>query len=321
MKTNGITFIDAHPGVTSLREEVRAGLGRDPKRLSPKLFYDQRGSELFDAICDLPEYYPTRAEIAILEEHAGAISLRAADEVMLIELGSGASRKIHHLLQALSPAAYMAVDISREFLLQECHKLASDYPQVDVYALCADLCEPLELNGYGGAHARRVAYFPGSSIGNFEPGEAKAFLQNLHTALDAGDALLVGVDLKKDPDVLHAAYNDSQGVTAAFNLNMLERIARELDTDIDPALFRHEAFYAEDEGRVEMHLVCEQGHDVTLEGERIRFEAGESIHTECSYKYSIDEFQSLARQASFTAEDVWTDDEDLFSLHYLTIAA
>jgi len=320
MKAANITFIDQHPGTDSLLDEVHAGLAAAPKKLSPKFFYDQRGSELFDAICDLPEYYPTRTELSILEDCAPQLAARVNDNVMVVELGSGASRKIRILLDALQPAAYMAVDISRDFLIQESRKVAADYPHLDVYAVCTDIQEPGYLQ-HAPDDMPRLTYFPGSSIGNLEPREALHFMQNLRQAMLADDAFLVGVDLKKDHEILHAAYNDTQGTTAEFNRNLLRRIQRELDTDIEPANFRHQAFYDAGKGRVEMHLVSDCEHRVSIEGKQIEFEAGESIHTECSYKYSIDEFQSLARQAGFIPEAVWTDEAALFSLHYLRPSA
>jgi dimethylhistidine N-methyltransferase len=310
---------DLHIDTTNLQDEVHKGLATDSKTLSPKLFYDRRGSELFDAICDLPEYYPTRTEIAILRDNAKHIARAVIDDEIVIELGSGASRKIRLVLDAVQPDTYMGVDISRDFLIQECNKLARDYPELEVHAVCADLCQPLPLDQLV-EDRPRLAYFPGSSIGNFEPGEARVLLETLRPQLHDGN-LLIAVDLKKDPQVLHDAYNDSQGITAEFNLNLLHRMRNELDADIDIDGFSHEAFYNEDQGRIEMHLVSRHEQQVSIGGQQYTFAAGERIHTENSYKYSIEDFQQLSEQAGFTPRHVWTDPQQLFSIHLLSSAA
>jgi dimethylhistidine N-methyltransferase len=316
MNDLNINFIDQAPDTGSLRDDVLHGLCNGYKRLAPKYFYDKRGSELFDAICDTPEYYPTRTEIGILQDNVQDMARHLDNDVMLIELGSGASRKVRILLDELQPPAYMAIDISRDFLLQESRKLAADYPTMEVHAVCADLCDPLNLDTLH-TGSSRLAYFPGSSIGNFEPDEAIDFMGNLHGLLHGGDRFLVGVDLKKDQQLLHAAYNDAHGVTAEFNLNVLHRIQRELDADIQPEQFRHLAFYNNEKGRVEMHLVSEARQTIRIEDELIQLDKDERIHTECSYKYHVEEFQQLAAMAGFEPLDVWTDDSHLFSLHLL----
>lgn len=315
-----IRFYDQHPGTASLREEVLQGLARRPKAIPPKFFYDQRGSELFDAIGELPEYYLTRTEIGILQTHAREIAELAGPECLLLELGSGASRKVRLLLDALQPSAYMAIDISKEFLLRSTEKLAADYPWLEVHAACADFSQTLGLS-YCPTEFKKLTFFPGSSVGNFEPEEAKNFLARLARSLQPNGCLLIGVDLKKDPQVLHAAYNDAQGVTAAFNLNLLRRIQRELDTDLNPDNFHHRAFYNGNEGRVEMHLISRYEQQVRIEDQLFSFQAGETIHTENSYKYTIDEFSTLASRAGFRTVRVWTDDKRLFGVYYLSVIA
>ena len=237
---------------------------------------------------------------------------------VLVELGSGSSRKIRLLLEALRPAIYMPVDISREFLLDAAAELARDYPDIAVHAACVDYSRGLELPEIA-AGMPRAAFFPGSSIGNFEPAQAGELLEHVAGALGPGGRLLIGVDLHKDAAILDAAYNDAAGVTAAFNRNLLERFNRELEADFDTARFRHHAFYNADAGRVEMHLVSDCLQQVQVAGRSFRFEAGEGIHTESSYKYSIDGFRALAGQAGFAPVAVWTDPGELFSVHCLEV--
>ncbi len=311
-----VQFYDYHPGVVSLREEVLKGLTARPKSIPPKFFYDAQGSRLFDAICELPEYYLTRAEMEILQRQAGTIAALVGPECLLIELGSGASRKVRLLLDRLRPSQYLGVDISKEFLLQSTRQLAADYPWLEVHAACADFSQTLDLS-YCPPSVEKLAFFPGSSIGNFHPHEAVHFLEQLAANLRPHGALLIGVDLKKDPRLLQAAYNDAQGVTAEFNLNLLRRIQLELDTNLDPARFAHQAFYNESQGRIEMYLLSRERQWIRIEDRFIEFEAGETIHTENSYKYAIEEFQALARQAGYRPEYVWTDAQRLFSVHYL----
>jgi dimethylhistidine N-methyltransferase len=299
-----------------MRAEVLAGLARDQKRIPPKFFYDKRGSRLFDAITGLPEYYPTRTEIGILDRYGSEMARLVGRDSVLVELGSGSSHKIRVLLEALEPAVYVPVDISRDHLLASARDLASAFPALDVRAVCADYSIPLDLPIATDGRAR-TAFFPGSSIGNFDPAEAVLFLARVGQLVGPGGKLLVGVDLRKDPAVLHAAYNDAQGVTAAFNLNLLRRINRELDGDFDLDAFAHRAFYDGTAGRIEMHLVSALDQKVRVAGQVVGFRAGESIHTENSYKYSIDGFQDLARAAGFVVEQLWTDPQSLFSVHCL----
>jgi len=311
-----IHFYDYHPAVADIRAEVLDGLSRRPKQIAPKYFYDQRGSQLFDAITELPEYYPTRTELEILETNGQQIAEFLGSDSMLLELGSGSSRKIRVLLDALRPAAYVPLDISRDHLLDSARALARDYPELQVHAACTDYSDDFELPDLP-PHLARVAFFPGSSIGNFEPDDARGLLARVGRYLGGDGKLLIGVDLKKDNAILHAAYNDDQQLTAAFNLNLLERINRELDADFDLDRFEHRAFFNQQAGRIEMHLVSRIDQQVNVAGRRIDFVAGESLHTENSYKYSIDEFQKLASQSGFVAEQVWTDDQQLFSVHCL----
>jgi dimethylhistidine N-methyltransferase len=318
VKASAVCFYDSHPELEDFREEVLRGLSARPKRLPPKFFYDRRGSELFEQICRLPEYYVTRTEIGILESCAPELARLAGPGSVLIELGSGASRKVRLLLDRLRPRAYIGVDISREFLLQATRRLAHDYPWTEVHALCADLSQPLELMCV--PPGPRVAFYPGSSIGNFEPEEAEAFLRNLCPLLGPGGGLVIGVDLKKDPALLHAAYNDSAGVTAAFNMNLLRRLQRELGAELEIGNFRHEAFYNEAKGRIEMHLESLWPQALRIERRLFPFAAGERLHTENSYKYTVSEFQALARRAGFEPVQVWTDAQPLFSVHYMRVA-
>jgi len=308
------------PSPQTLAEAVMQGLARRPRRIPPKFFYDERGSRLFDAICDLPEYYPTRTEMAILESCAPEVAVLAGEQCTLIEIGSGATRKIRLLLESLRPRHYAGVDISPEFLQESVQRLAHDYPWLETHGVCADFTDDIDMPSFNSS-GRRVLFFPGSTIGNFEPLEALSLLQRLQGMAQPSGGLLIGVDLKKDPQVLHEAYNDSRDITAAFNLNLLERIRTELGATLDADGFRHRAFYNEKLGRIEMHLVSRHRQEIRVLGRRFLFEAGESIHTESSYKYSIEQFQSLARRAGFRPRRVWTDPAQLFSVHYLGIDA
>ncbi|WP_290787221.1 L-histidine N(alpha)-methyltransferase, partial [Halomonas sp.] len=296
--STAVRFHDQHGEETesSFRDDVIAGLGRFPKALSPKYFYDERGSLLFDAICRQPEYYLTRTEEGILAAAAEEIAALVGPESLLVELGSGASRKVRLLLEAMRPTRYLGVDISRDFLLQSTRHLAADYPWLEVHAAWADFSERLHLPA--GVDGRRVvAFFPGSSIGNFAPAEAEAFLAELHRALPPGSGVLIGVDLVKDRAILEAAYNDAAGVTAAFNLNLLERMRRELGASVEPGRFRHRAFFDAQASRIEMHLVSECRQTLVLDQHRFEFAPGETLHTENSCKYARDDFQALARRA------------------------
>ncbi|MEY6433478.1 L-histidine N(alpha)-methyltransferase [Thioalkalicoccus limnaeus] len=313
-----MAFYDYHPTPADVRSEVLAGLAQPVKRLPPKLFYDQEGSRLFDAITELPEYYPTRTEIGILRRHGAEIAAWLGPDAVLIELGSGSSLKIQTLLAALRPRVYLPVDISRQHLRESAHALAAQFPALAIRAVCADYSVPFELP-LEPHWDHLAAFFPGSSIGNFEPADARRLLRQVAERLGDGGRLLIGVDLRKDARILDAAYNDDQGVTATFNLNLLWRINRELDGDFDPHQFRHRAFFNSAASRVEMHLVSQVDQQVEIAGQGFGFARGESIHTENSYKYGIEDFRELARGAGFRPEEVWTDPDRYFSLHGLRV--
>lgn len=315
-----LAFHDLRPDAGDFLEEVTAGLSRPQKELPPKFFYDQRGCELFEAICGLPEYYLTRTEIALMRDTAGEMARRLGPGCMLIEYGSGSGRKTRILLEALAPVAYVPIDIAAGQLAASCAELAREYPELAITAVCADYTRSFALPRLDGSGAqRRVIYFPGSTIGNFTVPEAAAFLEQARGFAGAGGGMLIGVDLKKDAARLDAAYNDAQGVTAEFNLNLLARINRELAADFELAAFRHRAFYNAAMGRIEMHLESLKDQQVTVAGRSFGFRRGETIHTENSYKYSVAEFQDLARSAGFEPAECWTDPERLFAVHYLTV--
>lgn len=313
-------FHDLAPGEESFRDAVLHGLARPQKAIPCKFFYDERGSALFEQICRLPEYYPTCTEIAILEENAEEIAAQMGAYSRIVEFGSGASHKARILLQALDrPVAYVAVDISREHLLEAASSLAEDFPDMAIIAVCADYTGPFTLPSLPGPAGKRIGFFPGSTIGNFEPDAAVRFLANCADILGPRGEMLIGVDLKKDPSILDAAYNDRRGVTAAFNLNLFERINRELDGDLDLDLFEHFAFYSESKGRIEIYIRSLVDQQAMIAGRRFQFAAGELIHTEYSYKYSVAEFRALAARAGFRPVDTWTDPAELFSVHYFRL--
>jgi dimethylhistidine N-methyltransferase len=310
-------FHDLAPSEDNFRDSVLAGLGHAPKTLPCKFFYDARGSALFEEICEVPEYYLTRTEIAILEEYSGAIARHVGAHCRLVELGSGSSRKVRILLHALeAPAAYVPVDISREHLREAAARLAADFPDLPVVAVCADYTRPFRLPPLPGPAGKRVGFFPGSTIGNFEPEAVVRFLSHCAELLGPEGEMLIGVDLKKDPEILEAAYNDRAGMNAAFNLNLLERVNRELGGDIDIGRFEHVAFYNERKGRMELYLKSLADQSATIAGRRFDFAEGELIHTENSYKYAVDEFRDLALRAGFAPVHTWTDRNQLFSVHY-----
>ncbi|HYQ72223.1 MAG TPA: L-histidine N(alpha)-methyltransferase, partial [Gammaproteobacteria bacterium] len=286
------------------------------RRIPPKYFYDARGSRLFEAICEQPEYYPTRTEAGLLSRHAGDIAALAENDCCLIEPGSGSCDKVRLLLGNLRPAVYVPIDISCDHLQLAAECVARDFPWLEVHAVCTDITETVSLPIVA-RHARRVVFYPGSSIGNFEPAAATAFLRDLAGVAGPGGAVLIGVDLRKDDAVLNAAYNDAAGLTASFNLNLLRRINRELHADFSLDNFEHFAFYNRSAGRIEMHLVSRCRQTVRIDGRRFEFRAGEHIHTENSYKYTVQGFQMLAVMAGLNPVTVWIDRDKLFSLHYL----
>jgi dimethylhistidine N-methyltransferase len=300
--------------------DVLAGLTATPKRLPPKYFYDSVGSELFERITRLPEYYPTRCELAILNEHARDIAALIPSGAALIEFGSGASTKTRILLGTAHLAAYVPVDISADFLREQADGLRDEYPAVAMLPIAADFSRPFDLPE-SVETLPRAGFFPGSTIGNFEPHEAAAFLRHAGRILGPGAIFIVGVDLVKDPQILKKAYNDSLGVTAQFNLNLLARINRELGANFDLASFEHHAFFNRERSRIEMHLASLKRQRVRMLGECIDFRVGETIHTENSYKYSLESFGALARGAGWSSVAVWTDSDGFFSVHALRRAA
>jgi dimethylhistidine N-methyltransferase len=321
MASARFAFHDLHPDAGRFLDDVLGGLSRPRKTLPPKYFYDRRGSKLFEAICGTPEYYPTRTETALMRRRAGAMARRLGRDCAVIEYGSGSGAKTRILLEALRPAAYVPIDIARAQLRTTAAGISRDFPGLAVAAVCADYSRPLALPELDRLGARRkVVYFPGSTIGNFTPGEAAGFLRNVRGLVGPGGGLLVGVDLRKDAARLNAAYNDRQGYTAAFNLNLLARINRELGADFDLGAFRHQAFYNAPMGRIEMHLLSLESRRVRVGGRLIRFRAGETIHTENSCKYSVNGFRLLAAGAGLEPVDCWTDPGSLFSVHYLEVA-
>ncbi len=312
---------DASPSARAFREDVLAGLRAAPKTLPCKYLYDRRGSQLFDAITELDEYYPTRTEAGIMRRHVGAMAERIGPRALIIEYGSGSSRKTRILLDALDrPAGYVPIDISTEHLLQATERLREAYPELPIRPLSADYTEAVTLpEGFAEDARRRVVYFPGSTIGNFEPDEAVPFLRRIARVTGKGGGLLIGVDLKKDRATLEAAYDDREGVTADFNKNLLRRINRELGAQFDLGAFAHEAVYNAKAGCVEMHLVSQAEQRVRVDGAMIPFGEGETIRTERSYKYTLGSFAALAEAAGFRVESVWTDAARRFSVQYLAV--
>ena len=294
------------------------GLQDARKELPSKYFYDEVGSQLFEQICELDEYYLTRTELGIMQEQMQEIVALLGPQCLLIEYGSGSSTKTRMLLDALhDPAGYVPIDIAKEQLLRSAAALAIAYPELEVLPVCADYTSDFELPLPSKPVWRRVAYFPGSTIGNFDREPTKHFLQQIARACQGG-GLLIGVDLKKDFNILHRAYNDSQGVTAQFNKQLLVRMNQELDADFQLSQFGHYAFYNPGQSRIEMHLVSLKNQTVRIGESEISFKLGESIWTESSYKYTLEEFAQLASSAGFTVEQVWTDLRKLFSVQYLT---
>lgn len=306
------------PQLDDLRDEVLRGLAKPAKELPCKLFYDRRGSALFDQICELDEYYLTRTETAIMQQNAADIAALIGERCALIEYGSGSSSKIRVLLDQLrEPLSYVPIDLSKDQLLASATAIAAAYPRLKVLPLCADYTQPLVHLALAEGVARRVAFFPGSTIGNFHLDETEEFLRRVRNLVGREGGLLVGVDLKKDPRLLHAAYNDSAGITAEFNLNLLVHINTRFGSDFRLAQFAHRAQYIEQLGRIEMHLISLADQVVRLGDTMIPFNAGEPILTEVSYKYDLDQFATLAARAGFGVQRVWTDLARLFSVQYL----
>lgn len=300
--------------------DVVSGLSQPQKSIPPKYFYDEAGSELFDAICDLPEYYPTRTEAALLDRVAPLLAERLAGHDHLVEYGSGASRKTRIVIDALKGLkTYIPLDVSEEFLLSVAERLADDYPNLNVVPVVADFTGemrlPREINGNA-----KIGFFPGSTIGNLSPEGAISFLSAVRSSLGDGSAFILGADLVKSPATLLAAYNDKAGVTAKFNLNLLSRINRELGADFDLSGFAHDAVWNADANRIEMHLISKSAQTVSLNGSRFDFRAGETIHTENSYKFTPDGLRDLARRTGWRADEVWVDDKFPFAVALLFAA-
>ncbi|MBT8040413.1 MAG: L-histidine N(alpha)-methyltransferase [Gammaproteobacteria bacterium] len=310
---------DHSPTPVSFREAVFEGLRKSQKTLPCQFFYDARGSELFEQICALPEYYPTRTELGILESIGPELGERVGAGVRLIEFGCGSSRKVVAVLQEMDVSTYVPVDISHSALQGLIRDVTKRFDDLEVQAVCADFTREFDVPGDD--DARTVGFYPGSTIGNFSPSAAEGFLGGLRPLLGPGGMIIVGVDLVKPIDVIEDAYNDSAGVTAAFNRNLLERINRELDGTFRPEQFEHLAFFNRDEGRIEMHLVSRRAQSVEIDGEIFNFSEGETIHTENSHKYSLEGFKALARRAGFEALEAWTDARDLFSVHLLRVCS
>ena len=314
---------DAMPGPSrhTFRDDVLEGLSQKHKTIPAKYLYDARGSRLYDEICELVEYYPTRTELGILRERAVTIGSILGPGARVVELGSGSSNKTHALLDGLpSPAQYVLVDISPEPLEASRARLAADYPGLDVRGICADYTHNFALPACAAAQ-RTVAYFPGSTIGNFLPEDARDFLSMVRRMVGANGALVLGVDVPKDPAILHAAYNDARNVTAEFNKNLLVRMNHELFARFDPSAFWHHAIYEPSHARIEMHLVSRVAQNVPVAGLVFHFDEGESITTEYSYKYTAEKMSRIARTAGFAVDRVWTDEQRLFSVQLLSAAA
>jgi dimethylhistidine N-methyltransferase len=301
---------------STFAHDVIEGLSQQEKRLSPKYFYDVTGSELFEQITRLPEYYPTRTELDILRERGADIRATLPKHAALVEFGAGATTKVRLLLNSCEFGAYVPVDISGDFLNAQARALREDFPSLDVYPVTADFTAPFALPEAVKAMPK-VGFFPGSTLGNFEPHEACGFLRSSRNILGSGAQMLIGIDLEKHERVLYAAYNDAAGVTARFNLNVLVRINRELGGNFDVSAFTHRAIYNRERHRIEMHLISRTHQTVRILGRSFTFRIGESIHTESSYKYSLDRFTALARGSGWTPRDCWTDAGNLFSVHEL----
>lgn len=316
---NAPALAKAHPfdeQASAFAGDVLENLSQHPKRLSPKYFYDAAGSDLFEQITVLPEYYPTRTELSILRDRGRAISAIIPQGAALVEFGAGATTKVRLLLNECAFGAYVPVDISGDFLKAQADGLRRDFPDLDVYPVAADFTAPFTLPDPVAAMPK-VGFFPGSTLGNFEPHEACAFLRSARDILGERAQMVIGVDLEKDERVLYEAYNDAAGVTARFNLNLLHRINRELGGNFDLSAFTHRAIYNRDRHRIEMHLISRRTQTVRVLGRSFSFRAGESIHTESSYKYSLERFRALARGSGWTPRESWTDKAGMFSVHAL----
>jgi len=319
--TDSIRLLDAEPCTSDLRREIIAGLQKPLKELPCKLFYDERGSKLFALICKLDEYYLTRTELAIMKDNINEIITLIGPQCKLIEFGSGTSEKTRILLSHLQDlSAYVPIDISKSHLMNSAQLISAEYPGLEVLPVCADYNHRVQVPQCDRPVSIRVVYFPGSTIGNFHPHEAIRFLEGVAELGGADGSLLIGVDLKKNPQTLNLAYNDHEGITAEFNLNALVRINQEFGANFAIQQFRHEAFYNESKGRIEAYLVSLESQTVHIGGIEISFKPGERIWTESSYKYTIKEFGELAGKAGFEVRKVWTDVDRLFSVQFLVMS-
>jgi dimethylhistidine N-methyltransferase len=310
--------IPAPSRTDALTNGVLEGLRKHPRQLSPVWFYDELGSFLFDSICELPEYYLTRTERQIMRQHAPDMAHHIGPDAAIIEFGSGTSTKTRDLLTQLEkPAAYVPVDIARDHLLAAASAIARDYSTLRVIPICADFTQPFDLPTTVYAAARRVVYFPGSTLGNFDPAQARGLLQRMRQIIGANGAVLIGIDLKKDPRILERAYNDRAGVTAEFNINALRHLNRELGTDFDLDAFEHLAVWVEDQSRIEMHLVSKRDQTVHLGDESVEIEKGEHLTTEFCHKYTLETFADLAATAGLSVSRVWMDPAKQFSVQLL----
>lgn len=313
------TFHDHKPRELSFHEAVVDGLSQPRKSLPPKFFYDERGSRLFDEICRQPEYYLPDAERELLLGCIDEVARLCGTGRVVIEPGAGRLIKIRLLLDALRPGAFVPMDISAQFLKSSMQELAKDYPWLNIHAACVDFTHSMPIPEPV-PDAPRLVFFPGSSLGNFHRDEAVAFLRMVRDTLGEDGLLLIGVDTKKPAPVLHAAYNDGAGVTARFNRNLLRRMVSELDADLDPDSFAHHAYYNREYGRIEMHLVSRREQQIRINGHRFRFSRGETVHTECSYKYRPAEFLSLATRAGLSLQRYWLAKNELFCVYLLQAA-
>lgn len=312
---------DPHPDGEGMRIQVLDGLSMQPKQLPSKYFYDQNGSDLFEAICAQPEYYLTRAELALTRTHIDTITAALGPHVLLVEYGSGSGIKTRLLLEHLvEPVAYVPVEISRSALQACIGRLGKRFPDIEMLPVCADFTQPFEVPESRYRQRRRVIYFPGSTIGNFESRQAVELLRQMHVEMGASGAALVGVDLVKDTAMIEAAYNDAAGITARFTLNMLTHINRELDADFDLDGFEHHAHYNPMAARIETSIISRRAQDVRVAGTVFHFAAGESMHVEYSCKYSPESFARLAERAGLRVQRVWQDPDELFSLQLLVRA-
>ncbi len=318
MTANAANALNAEAGSIGFLEDVLDGLMARQKWLKPKYFYDETGSRLFDRICDLPEYYVTRTELGIMQAHAAGMAHALGSRTLLIEPGSGSSLKVRLLLDRLDePAGYVPVEICEAHMLASVRALAADYPALEILPMCADFTQSFQVPAPVRAERRRAVYFPGSTLGNFPPEQAADLLRNLRDTVGAGGAVLLGVDLRKDPAILVPAYDDAAGVTAAFNRNLLVRINRELGADFNPEAFAHRAVWNEAQGRIEMQLVSRRAQRARVAGRDIRFAAGEVVTTEFSYKFTPTGVAELAAAAGFRVERSWSDDREWFGVYCL----